>query len=121
MAAMPVHLLNLVAPRAPQATAMRSTGTTDHGRVRPGAVALLIGHRLRQCDVNSAIRRSTRPTMPGTRTLTMATRTTTTRTSRVGLVPSADPTAAPYSFEALVAAYLDCRRHKRRSASALVF
>jgi RNA-directed DNA polymerase len=34
-------------------------------------------------------------------------------------VPSADPTAA--TFEELVAAYLDCRRNKRGSASALSF
>ena len=35
-------------------------------------------------------------------------------------MPSADPTAA-YSFEQLVAAYMDCRRNKRNSASALAF
>lgn len=34
--------------------------------------------------------------------------------------PSADPAVA-FSFEALVDAYLDCRRHKRNSASALAF
>jgi RNA-directed DNA polymerase len=37
-------------------------------------------------------------------------------------VPSADPSAAPsYTFEQLVQAYLDCRRTKRSSASALAF
>lgn len=55
----------------------------------------------------------------------MATRTTTTRTTRAALSPSADTTAAAgpaeFSFEALVQAYLDCRRNKRSSRSALAF
>ncbi|WP_310171154.1 RNA-directed DNA polymerase [Pseudomonas extremaustralis] len=56
----------------------------------------------------------------------MATRTTTTRTTPVGLVPSADTPAvaaghADFSFEALVQAYLDCRRNKRSSRNALTF
>jgi RNA-directed DNA polymerase len=50
----------------------------------------------------------------------MATRTTTTRTTKAGRVPSADANAA-YSFEKLVFAYTDCRRTKRNSASALAF
>jgi RNA-directed DNA polymerase len=37
-------------------------------------------------------------------------------------VPSTDPSAAPsYTFESLVQAYMDCRRTKRLSASALAF
>ena len=56
----------------------------------------------------------------------MATRTTTTRTTHDGLSLSAasnDATAghADFSFEALVQAYLDCRRNKRSSSSALTF
>lgn len=56
----------------------------------------------------------------------MATRTTTTRTTRAGQSPSADTPAvaaghADFSFEALVQAYLDCRRNKRSSRSALAF
>lgn len=62
--------------------------------------------------------------MPGTRTSTMATRTTTTRTTSSGLVPSADRFTkhhADFSFEDLVEAYFGCRRSKRNSASALAF
>jgi hypothetical protein len=53
----------------------------------------------------------------------MATRTTTTRTTTVGLVPSADDHApeADFSFEDLVVAYLDCRRTKRNKPTALAF
>ena len=51
----------------------------------------------------------------------MAIRTTTTRTTSVSSVPSADSTVAPYPFRDLVQAYYDCRRSKRNSASALAF
>lgn len=74
----------------------------------------------RQHRVDCTTRRSTRPTTPGTRASTMATRTTTTRTTRTGLAPSADQDAAP-TLEELVVAYMDCRRHKRNTASALAF
>ncbi|KAF0804893.1 reverse transcriptase, partial [Alcanivorax xiamenensis] len=53
----------------------------------------------------------------------MATRTTTTRTTRSALAPSADlkPAQGPadFSFEELAQAYFDCRRAKRASRSAL--
>ncbi|MBL8518228.1 MAG: RNA-directed DNA polymerase [Betaproteobacteria bacterium] len=56
----------------------------------------------------------------------MATRTSTTRTTRAECCPSAGadtraPAHADFSFAELVAAYLDCRRHKRNTASALEF
>ncbi|PKM30394.1 MAG: reverse transcriptase [Gammaproteobacteria bacterium HGW-Gammaproteobacteria-11] len=56
----------------------------------------------------------------------MATRTTITRTTPFGLVPSADtadaaPGHADFLFQELVQAYLDCRRSKRSSRSALAF
>jgi hypothetical protein len=51
----------------------------------------------------------------------MATRTTTTRTRRAERGLSADPNAALPTFEALLDAYLDCRRTKRNSVSALAF
>jgi RNA-directed DNA polymerase len=118
MVTTPVRFLNLVVPLALKATAMRTTDTTGRGRQRSGAVTPLISH-VRRADVDSTNRRSTRATTPGTRTSTMATRTTTTRPTRAARVPSADPTAA--TFEELVAAYLDCRRNKRNSPSALAF
>lgn len=54
----------------------------------------------------------------------MATRTTTTRTTRSACAPSADlftPRHADFLFEDLAQAYFDCRRTKRRSSSALRF
>ena len=56
----------------------------------------------------------------------MATRTTTTRTTRSALAPSADLFAglechADFLFEDLVQAYFDCRKSKRTSNSALAF
>lgn len=56
----------------------------------------------------------------------MATRTTTTRTTRSALAPSADLFAglechADFLFEDLVQAYFDCRKAKRTSNSALAF
>lgn len=56
----------------------------------------------------------------------MATRTTTTRTTKAACAPSADESArlarhAEYSFADLVRAYFDCRASKRNSASALAF
>lgn len=55
----------------------------------------------------------------------MATRTTTTRTTRPEFAPSADSYCreghADLSFGALLKAYFDCRRTKRNTASALAF
>lgn len=61
----------------------------------------------------------------------MATRTTTTRTTTVGRVPSAEKSGRHFpddqqshaepSFTDLVQAYLDCRRNKRNSPNALAF
>jgi retron-type reverse transcriptase len=125
-AIMPVGI-NLVAPLAHEATDMRTTDITGLVRVRSGAVAPLIGQGLRSGDVDSAMGRSTPATTrtPGTRTSATATRTTTTRTTSFALVPSADRSlavdhAGP-SFHELVAAYYDCRQHKRNTASALAF
>jgi len=49
----------------------------------------------------------------------MATRTTTTRTTKAGVAPSADQGGA--DFLSLVQAWHDCRRTKRNSPSALAF
>lgn len=56
----------------------------------------------------------------------MATRTTTTRTTSFARAPSAASSGkqhghAGFSFEALAQAYIDCRRSKRNSNSALAF
>ncbi|WP_205182713.1 RNA-directed DNA polymerase [Burkholderia sp. LMG 13014] len=61
--------------------------------------------------------------MPGTRTTTTATRTTTTRASSSAGSPSADWIERQDGFSGaeLVAAYRDCRRTKRNTASALAF
>lgn len=119
---------NLVAPLASaEVTEMRNKEIAGAlGRVRSGAVSPLIGAGLRRGDVDSAIGHSTLPTAAtfGTRTSTTAIRTTGTRTTSSGLVRSADSsgeTHADFSFAELVAAYFDCRRHKRNSRSALAF
>jgi RNA-directed DNA polymerase len=122
-ATMPVRHLNLVVPLGHKPTAMRTTETAAPVQARSGAVTPLIGNQqgvgLRRGDVDSTLRRSTQPTTPGTRTSTTATRTTTTSLGRPVREPSAD--SKPYAFEALVQAYLDCRAHKRNTASALAF
>jgi len=118
---MPVRLdLNLVAPLAHKATDMHITDTAAPALARSGAVTPPIGHAgLPWGDVDRANRRSTRPTTPGTRTSTTATRTPTTRTVSSEPFPSAD--SEPYAFTDLVQAYIDCRRHKRGTASAQRF
>jgi hypothetical protein len=116
-ASLPVRNLNLVVPLAHEATAMRTNGNRLLRAALSGAVSLLIGTDLRQGDVDSTMQRSTPRAMPGTRTSTTATRTTTTSATSSGREPSADPDL----FEQLVAAYLDCRRNKRNSRSALDF
>jgi RNA-directed DNA polymerase len=120
---MPVRL-NLVEPLPHKGTAMRTTETAGHGLARSGAVPLLIGESLRPGDVDSSTPRSTRPTTPGRRTSRTATATSTTRTTSSGPSPSADSApgeGAPFTFEELGQAWLDCRRTKRNSESALAF
>jgi RNA-directed DNA polymerase len=112
-ALMPVRNLNLVVPLAHEATAMRTTETAAPVQAWPGAVTGLIGASLRPGDVDSTTAARTR----GTRTSTTATRTTTTRASR----PAPEPSADPDLFEKLAVAYIDCRRHKRNSASTIAF
>lgn len=100
---------------------MHTKDTDGSNRVRSGAVSQLIGEGLRLGDVDSVNDRSTRPTTPGTRTSTMATPTTGTRTTKPARSPSADYYDAPLSYEELVVAYFDCRRTKRNSRNALAF
>jgi RNA-directed DNA polymerase len=123
-----VRAINLVAPLANQATekCLKEDDGGDTRRARSGAVSPLIGESLRRGDVDSAISRSTHPTAitPGTRTSTTATRTTGTRTTSSALVLSAngsDARPADLLFSDLVAAYFDCREHKRNSLTALAF
>jgi hypothetical protein len=126
-ATMTVRTFNLVVPLAHEATAMRTADTTRRRAGRSGAVSPLIGRcGLRRGDVDSTNTRSTLPTttMPGIRTSTTATRTTTTSRPASALALSADYPGrhhADFSFEELVQAYLDCRRTKRNTASALAF
>ncbi len=113
-ALMPVRIVNLVAPLAHKATDMHTTDTAATAQAASGAAAPLIGASLRSVGLNSAIGT---PLTPGIATSTTATRTTTTRATKARLLPSADP----HLFQQLVQAYLDCRRTKRNSASALAF
>jgi retron-type reverse transcriptase len=119
----PVHFVHLVMPLTHEVTAMRVTDTAGCVPAVSGAVSSLSDRR---GDVESMIGRSTPTTLstPGTRTSTTATRTTTTRITSCAPAPSADESAtrpAEPSFVDLVAAYFDCRRTKRNSASALAF
>ncbi|MBY4751846.1 hypothetical protein [Burkholderia dolosa] len=117
-AAMTERSFNLVVPLAHKATAMRTTDTSRRRAARSGAVSPLIGEGLQQSDVDSTIT----PVTPGIRTSTTATRTTTTRAPRSARAPSADWNAhAGVNFTELVEAYLDCRRTKRNTATALAF
>ena len=114
----PVRIVNLVAPLAHKATVMHTTDTAAHAQARSGAASSLIATRdttgLRQGGMDSAM---VTPLTRGIATSTTATRTTTTRTTSLRLWPSADP----HLFERVVQAYLDCRRTKRTSASAMAF
>jgi RNA-directed DNA polymerase len=113
-ALMPVRTLNLVAPLPHEGTDLRTPDTAACGQARSSAVGGLVEQQaLRPVDVDRA---TVAPT-PGTRTSTTATRTTTTRTTPCGAEPSADSDL----FARLVQAYLDCRRTKRNTASALAF
>ena len=107
---MTVRLMNLVAPLPHKGTDMHTTETAAPGVGRSGAVPL---SNTRQGDLFSANERLS------TRTSTTATRTTTTSLPSSESVPSAD--SSNYCFELLLRAYLDCRKHKRNSASALTF
>jgi hypothetical protein len=107
---------NLVVPLAHKATDMRTTDTDRRRAARSGAVSQLSN---RPGDVDSTIS----PAGLGIRTSTTATRTTTTRTTSCAPGPSADWKNGDqaFSFAELVDAYVDCRRTKRNSASALAF
>jgi RNA-directed DNA polymerase len=113
-ALIPVRIVNLVTPLPHKGTDMHTTETAATAQARSGAAVRLIGSSLRTSSLHSAI--GTLPTL-GIATSTTATRTTTTRATKVVLLPSADP----HLFQRLVQAYLDCRRTKRNSASALAF
>ena len=119
-AIMPVRMINLVAPLPHKGTAMRIADTAGSAPVRSGAVSPL-GDR--QGDLDSATPTPPTRVTPGIRTSTTATRTTTTSTTTAAPEPSADDPRHPaeFSFGDLVEAYLDCRRTKRNSASALAF
>jgi hypothetical protein len=113
-ALIPVRTVNLVAPLAHKATDMHTTETAAQIRSLSGAAIHLIGHGLRMDGIKSAMGT---PLTPGIATSTTATRTTTTRATEARLSPFADS----HLFHQLVQAYLDCRRTKRNSASALAF
>jgi RNA-directed DNA polymerase len=113
-ALMPVRNVNLVAPLPHEGTDMHVTDTAANALARSGAAFDLIGESLRIDGLESAT--ATRRT-PGIATSTTATRTTTTRATRAAPAPSADSDLFPLLLEA----YLDCRRTKRNSASALAF
>jgi len=102
---------------------MRNKETVCQCADGSSAVSPLIDEGHQQSDVDSEIRRSTRPTTPGTRTSTMANRITRTRTTTVESAPSANQCDVEglLSFEDLVQAYFDCRRTKRMTLSALDF
>ena len=111
--------MNLVAPLPHKGTAMHTTDTAAPALARSGAVATLIGASLRPCDVDSAKKHSRLRTTPSIRTSTTATRTTTTRLTSAVAVSFADSNSP--TFDQLVQAYLDCRQHKRNSASCQAF
>ena len=126
-------ILNLVAPLASQeATATHATDTAGQldlfsaAGPASGAAAMPIGpdpEGLRRAGMTSALDRSTptTATTPGTRASTTAIRTTGTRTTRTWRARSAGRSGEGLSFGDLLAAWLDCRRHKRNTASALEF
>lgn len=102
---------------------MRNEDTDRRCAVRSSAVSPLIDEGHQQSDVDSEIRRSTRPTTPGTRTSMMVTRTNRIRMTTVESAPSANQcdVEGHLSFEELVRAYFDCRRTKRMTLNALAF
>ncbi|WP_456152325.1 RNA-directed DNA polymerase [Paraburkholderia nodosa] len=110
------HRFNLVVPLAHEATAMRITETDRQRAERSGAVSQTSN---RPGDVDSTMVQLT----PGIRTTTTVTRTTTTRAPRSARSPSADWIERQDGFTGaeLITAYRDCRRTKRKTASALAF
>lgn len=132
-APMPVRFMNPVGPLQPSlfddCTAMRTTETGEPQQLAlwSGAVVEPIGESLELNDVDSPNEPRTAATTPSFRILRTAIPIGTTRTTSTGFVPSADSSAppyasgAPFSFEQLVQAWLDCRRNKRQSESAQAF
>lgn len=114
---MTARLNNLVLPLAHKATAMRITDTADSNQDRSGAVSLLIGNSLRQGDVDS----KTIQSGLGIRTSTMVTRTTNTRATTIAAPALSADHYNSFTFSQLVQAYLDCRKRKRNTESALAF
>jgi hypothetical protein len=110
---MPVRTLNLVAPLAHKATVKHTTDTAATARAASGATRSMIGQGLRGVGVESVMV----PPTPGTATSTTASSATTT----AALSSAAWPCADSDLFSLLVRAYLDCRRTKRNSRSALAF
>jgi len=113
-ALMSARHVNLVAPLLHESTDMHITDTATTARAWSGAASDLIGESLRVDGLESA---TGAPRTPGTATSTTATRTTTTSAALARPAPSADSNL----FYLLVEAYLDCRRTKRNSATALAF
>ena len=107
---MTVRIMNLVAPLSHKDTDMHTADTAERCSGRSGAVS---SPKARPGDVESANERRL------SRTSTTATRTTTTSLPSAESVPSAD--SSNYSFDLLLRAYLDCRKHKRNTGSALAF
>lgn len=114
---MTARLNNLVLPLAHKATAMRIADTADSNQARSSAVPMLIGECLRQGDVDSKMIQSG----PGIRTSTTATRTTITRATTIAAPALSADHYNSFTFEQLVQAYLDCRKRKRNTESALAF
>ena len=114
---MTARLNNLVLPLAQKATAMRIADTADSHQGRSGAVSMLIGEDLRQGDVDS----KTTQSGLGIRTSTMVTRTTITRATTIAAPALSADHYNSFTFEQLVQAYLDCRKNKRNTESALRF
>jgi len=114
--------VNLVVPLTNLVTDKRNRDTAD----APGPSCAVTRLEIRPGDVECTNGRSTLATRVtrGFRASTTATRTTTTRTTSFVPAPSADlppPSDAVFSFQALVEAYLACRRTKRNTRSALAF
>lgn len=114
---MTVRLNNLVLPLAQKATAMRITDTADSNQDRSGAVSMLIGNSFRQGDIDS----KTIQSGLGIRTSTMETRTTITRATTIAAPALSADHYNSFTFPQLVQAYLDCRKRKRNTESALAF
>jgi RNA-directed DNA polymerase len=104
-------------------TDMLATDTDQLDLFEPAPSGAVAGLRIRPADVDAANDRRTPTTSagPGTRTSTTATRTTTTRTTSSEPARSAAWKDADFSFADVVEAYLDCRRTKRTTPSALAF